>query len=112
MRLFSRLALAALLAGCGEQAESPVTHADFQKDLQTRLIRERDQSEQRAAAADLVSSDLRRQVGTLERTLRDSRELVETYQRLAVVRFRDALLRAPLLGRAVRPVVRALGRMI
>jgi glycosyltransferase involved in cell wall biosynthesis len=81
-------------------------------DLQTRLIRERDQSEQRAAAADLVSSDLRRQVGTLERTLRDSRELVETYQRLAVVRFRDALLRAPLLGRAVRPVVRALGRMI
>ncbi|MCY1265041.1 parallel beta-helix repeat-containing protein [compost metagenome] len=41
MRLFSRLALAALLAGCGEQAESPVTHADFQKDLQTRLIKAR-----------------------------------------------------------------------
>ena len=39
MRPISLLALALLLAGCGEQAESPVTHADFQKDLQTRLIK-------------------------------------------------------------------------
>ncbi|QEY65209.1 hypothetical protein FXN65_25280 [Metapseudomonas lalkuanensis] len=39
MRPVSLLALALLLAGCGEQAESPVTHADFQKDLQTRLIK-------------------------------------------------------------------------
>ncbi|MDH4570129.1 hypothetical protein E8E95_25920 [Pseudomonas sp. BN414] len=39
MRPFSLLALALLLAGCGDQADSPVTHADFQKDLQARLIK-------------------------------------------------------------------------
>ena len=59
-------------------------------DLQTRLIRERDQ---------------------LERSLRSSRELVQTYQQLAVVRARNALLRLPLIGRAFQPVARALGRL-
>ncbi|MFC4859929.1 parallel beta-helix domain-containing protein [Pseudomonas sp. JS3066] len=39
MRPFSLLALAILLAGCGDQADSPVTHADFQRDLQARLIK-------------------------------------------------------------------------
>ena len=66
------------------QTESEIRTA---LDLQARLIRERDQS------------------------LRDSRELVQAYQQLAVVRLRDALLRAPLIGRAVQPVARALGRM-
>lgn len=28
-----------LLAGCGDQADTPVAHADFQKDLQARLIK-------------------------------------------------------------------------
>ncbi|MBD2838441.1 right-handed parallel beta-helix repeat-containing protein [Pseudomonas sp. JM0905a] len=41
MRALLLLALALLLTGCGEQAESLVTHADFQKDLQTRLIKAR-----------------------------------------------------------------------
>ena len=73
-------------------------------DFQAGLIRERD-------TAVLVSSDLRRQADDMERSLRGSRELVEAYQQLAVVRLRDAVLRAPLIGRAVQPVVRALGRM-
>jgi len=80
-------------------------------DLQARLIRQGEQNQQQAAAADLVSSDLRRQADDMDRSLRDSRELVEAYQKLAVVRLRDALLRAPLIGRAVQPVVRAFARM-
>ncbi|MDH4583650.1 hypothetical protein E8F20_17490 [Pseudomonas sp. BN415] len=39
MRSISLLALALLIAGCGEQGEDPVAHADFQKDLQARLIK-------------------------------------------------------------------------
>jgi hypothetical protein len=39
------------------------------------------------------------------------RELVQAYQRLAVVRLRNARLRAPVIGRAVQPVARALGRI-
>ncbi|WP_137821196.1 parallel beta-helix domain-containing protein [Pseudomonas sp. D(2018)] len=39
MRSISLLALALLIAGCGDQGEAPVAHADFQKDLQARLIK-------------------------------------------------------------------------
>ncbi|WP_271409450.1 parallel beta-helix domain-containing protein [Pseudomonas sp. Q1-7] len=41
MRFPSFAALAVLLAGCGDASPPPVTHADFQKDLQARLIRAR-----------------------------------------------------------------------
>jgi hypothetical protein len=78
----------------GVQIESELRTA---LDLQARLIRERDPWQQRVAAT--------------ERSLRDTRELLEAYQQLAVVRLRDALLRAPVIGRAVQPVARVLGRM-
>ena len=39
MRPLSLLALSFLLAGCSDQGQAPVTHADFQKTLQERLIR-------------------------------------------------------------------------
>ncbi|MGQ7817014.1 parallel beta-helix domain-containing protein [Metapseudomonas furukawaii] len=41
MRTPSLLAFALLLAGCGEPTPPPGTHADFQKDLQARLIKAR-----------------------------------------------------------------------